>query len=188
MFETLLVGGDSFAAGRFSTGLSPVRPVRGIVGASMGTELSVAEAFEKWSDDLCGYATVLVGADDANDVVSQAFADVLGSGRWTQVREPRSYLFRATLNAARSQRRGAARRRSREWRTAARAVEGAELLSDPAVIASVNALSVQQRAVIFHTYWEDLTPAATARLLGVSEGTVRRQLARARDKLRKALG
>jgi len=46
---------------------------------------------------------------------------------------------------------------------------------------------MQQRAVIHLTYWEDLTPSVVATRLGVSEGTVRRQLARARDRLRKVL-
>lgn len=48
-------------------------------------------------------------------------------------------------------------------------------------------LSPQQRAFIHLTYWEDLTPASIAQALDVSEGTVKRQLARARARLRKAL-
>ena len=48
-------------------------------------------------------------------------------------------------------------------------------------------LSEQQRAVVFLTYWEDLAPAQVADLLGVSDGTVRKQLARARDQLRRIL-
>lgn len=50
--------------------------------------------------------------------------------------------------------------------------------------AAVDGLSAQQRAVIVLTYWQDLEPKAVAELLGVSEGTVRKQLARARQKLR----
>ena len=46
----------------------------------------------------------------------------------------------------------------------------------------------QQRAVIFFAYWQDLDVTAIARLLGVSDGTVRRQLARARGRLREVLG
>ena len=48
-------------------------------------------------------------------------------------------------------------------------------------------LSPQQRAVVYLTYWEDLTPAQIAELLEVSEGTVRKQLARAREQLRRIL-
>jgi DNA-directed RNA polymerase specialized sigma24 family protein len=41
--------------------------------------------------------------------------------------------------------------------------------------------------VIFLTYWEDQSPAQIAALLAVSEGAVRKQLARARDHLRRIL-
>jgi RNA polymerase sigma factor (sigma-70 family) len=46
---------------------------------------------------------------------------------------------------------------------------------------------VQQRSVVYFTYWEDLDAAAIGALLGISPDTVRRHLARARDHLRKAL-
>jgi len=48
-------------------------------------------------------------------------------------------------------------------------------------------LSEQQRTVVYLTYWEDLAPTQIAELLDVSEGTVRKQLARARDHLRRIL-
>ena len=40
---------------------------------------------------------------------------------------------------------------------------------------------------MFLTYWEERTPAQIAALLDVSEGTVRKQLARAREQLRKVI-
>jgi RNA polymerase sigma factor (sigma-70 family) len=48
-------------------------------------------------------------------------------------------------------------------------------------------LGVRQRAVIVLTYWADLEPAAIADWLGVSEGSVRSHLARARANLREVL-
>ena len=45
----------------------------------------------------------------------------------------------------------------------------------------------QQRAVTYLTYWHDLSVAQVAETLGVRDGTVRRQLARARSRLRGAL-
>ena len=167
--------------------MSPVEPGCGIVAVDMGPDLSIAEAFEKWADELVRYATVLVGADEAHDAVGQAFADVYASNRWPSVMDPRAYLFRATLNAARSQRRTRQRRLAREWRTRPELLAQAALLGDQRIVAAVNTLSVQQRAVIFLSYWEDMTPAAIARTLEVSEGTIRRHLARARAKLRKVL-
>lgn len=148
---------------------------------------SIRDAFDKWGDDLVRYATVLVGPDDAGDVVHQAFVNVLASDRWDSVRDGRAYLFRATLNAAGSMRRSDSRRVAREWRTHAEAVSHLELLADPAVIAAVRRLSVQQRAVIYLAYWEDMTPAMIGRVLDVGEGTVRKQLSRARRTLREVL-
>jgi RNA polymerase sigma-70 factor (ECF subfamily) len=52
---------------------------------------------------------------------------------------------------------------------------------------AVVALSVRQRAVIVLTYWADLDPRTVAERLGISEGSVRRHLARARAHLREAL-
>lgn len=55
------------------------------------------------------------------------------------------------------------------------------------MIGALGELSPQQRSVVYLAYWEDLSVADIAGTLEVSEGTVRRQLARARDRLRKVL-
>ena len=57
----------------------------------------------------------------------------------------------------------------------------------PEVWDAVRVLSPQQRAVVFLTYWDDQGVDAVAELLGVSAGTVRRQLGRARRRLREVL-
>ncbi|MCP4958312.1 MAG: RNA polymerase sigma factor [Actinomycetia bacterium] len=167
--------------------VSPVGVGGGIGRGEMGTGLSVGEAFAKWSDDLTRYATVLVGPDDAGDIVNQAFASVLAARSWDTVSSHKGYLYRSTLNAARAQRRSQGRRDAREWRHGSTSVEHWDLLADPAVVAAVNGLSLRQRAVVYLTYWEDMTPQSIAADLAVSEGTVRRQLARARARLRKVL-
>ena len=59
---------------------------------------------------------------------------------------------------------------------------------DVDVRAALTELSPQQRAVVFLTYWEDRSIPDVAAVLDVTEGTVRRQLARAKDRLRKVLG
>lgn len=156
-------------------------------------ELSLDEAYEKWSGDLVGYATVLVGPVDAPDVVADAFASLLAgdTDRWAGVRDPRGYLFRCVLNASRMHARSASRRAGREDVSLRSVVPPPSptdrLLADPQVVLAVRSLSVQQRAVIYHAYWDDLTPASIAELLDVSVGSVKRQLARARARLRKAL-
>jgi RNA polymerase sigma-70 factor (ECF subfamily) len=161
--------------------------VGGIVG-DVGDDVSVEEAFRKWADDLTRYATALVGPAEAADLVAESFATVLALGdrRWAQVREPRGYLFRAVSNQARMMRRSRVRRERRELAWTAEPVRG-ELLADPAVRGALDQLRVQQRAMMFLTYWEDMSPAQIAALLDVSEGAVKRQLARARSTMRKVL-
>jgi RNA polymerase sigma-70 factor (ECF subfamily) len=58
---------------------------------------------------------------------------------------------------------------------------------DVDVLAAVDKLSVQQRASVVLTYWEDLTPAEVGSRLGISEGSVKRHLARARARLKELL-
>jgi RNA polymerase sigma factor (sigma-70 family) len=48
-------------------------------------------------------------------------------------------------------------------------------------------LSLQERAVVFLTYWEDLNEADVATRLGVSDRTVRRRLEKARSTLGRML-
>ena len=55
------------------------------------------------------------------------------------------------------------------------------------VLAAVDKLSVQQRASVVLTYWEDLGPSDVASRLGISEGSVKRHLARARARLKELL-
>jgi RNA polymerase sigma factor (sigma-70 family) len=144
------------------------------------------EAYRKWADELTRYATALVGPSAAADLVGDAFTILFSRGEdaWREVREPRSYLYRAVLNSALMDARGSARRRHREMRWLAEPPRS-ELLSDPSVRAALARLSVQQRAVTFLTYWHDMSPAMVASLLEISEGSVKRQLARARATLRK---
>lgn len=154
----------------------------------MRGELSIEEAYRKWADELTRYATALVGPDDAADLVGDAFTSILARGEnaWQAVREPRNYLFRAVTNAASMAARSGTRRRRREVRWLSDPARG-ELLIDPAVCRALDRLSVQQRAVTFLTYWLDLTPGSVASMLEVSEGSVKRQLARARSTLREVL-
>jgi RNA polymerase sigma factor (sigma-70 family) len=97
--------------------------------------------------------------------------------------EHRAYLYRAVLNEARSHQRRVGRDRRASDPVAH--VDPPEIR--PEVVAAVKRLSPQQRAVVFLTYWHDHDRATVARTLAVSDGTVRRQLARAHRRLRKEL-
>lgn len=145
-----------------------------------------SEVYRRHADELVRYATALVGPTDAPDVVVDAVVAAFRSPAWSKVENQRAYLYRAVLNRSLSVRRSDARRVARELRVAGSepVAAGESSLDAQRALAG---LSPQQRAVVYLTYWEDLTPAQVAALLDVSEGTVRKQLARAREQLRRIL-
>jgi RNA polymerase sigma factor (sigma-70 family) len=156
------------------------------------SELSVEDAYERYADELVRYATVLVPRSVAADVVADTFADLLRtSGRaLSNARDERAFLFGAVANRARMHHRQNTRRHRREAHVAIAGGSGIVTLPEDRhdeMRAAFDALSVQQRAVTYLTYWQDYTVGEVADALGVGEGTVRRQLARARDRLRGAL-
>lgn len=149
----------------------------------------VAECYEKNADALLRFAASQVGWSHADDVLSAAVMGVLQRGV-ADVDDIRSYLYRAVSNAGRKHWRSLDRRTRREGVWTARSLADVAPPVDAELGPVVDALahlSVQQRAVVHLTYWEDLTPAVVADRLGVSDGTVRRQLARARERLRSVL-
>lgn len=150
----------------------------------------VADCYEKHAEALLHFAATQVGAVDAEDVVSAAIVGVLQTS--VDVDDLQPYLYRAVANAALKHWRTLDRRSRRERLAAGlypirQAGTDDKTIADPEVVRALTQLSPQQRAVVHLTYWEDLTPAATATRLGVRDGTVRKQLARARSTLRKVL-
>ena len=144
------------------------------------------ELYRKHAEDLTRFATGLVGSDHAADVVSEAVLGCLGSPRWSKVTAKRSYLYRSVYNEAARFHRSSGRRIARERRSLSpETVELPEIR--PEVLAAVARLSIRQRAVIVLTYWDDLDPGSIAGLLDISEGSVKRHLARARSRLKEAL-
>ena len=145
-------------------------------------ERSDEEIYEKHADELIRFATGLVGPTDAADVVSSAVLTCMSSKHWPEVTNSRAYLFRGVLIAARQLHRSSSRRQLREQRwSVPEAFEHPEVR--PEILAAVNALSVRQRAVTVLTYWFDLDPSSISRLLEISEGSTRRHLARARERV-----
>ncbi len=144
------------------------------------------EIYRKHADELVRFATGLVGPVDAPDVVTDACLAAFRSSRWGEITNHRAYLYRSVLNTARNHHRGTLRRRVRELKAAGETTSY-PVEVDVDVLAAVDRLSVQQRAAVVLTYWEDLTPVQVATRLGVSEGSVKRQLARARSRLKEFL-
>ena len=144
------------------------------------------ELYRKYSPELLRFAAALVGPTDADDVVSSAFLRVLSSRHWPSVVEQRAYLYRAVVNEARQGVRTSRRRLARELAVArpdqlqpdALRVEMAEALA---------ALSVQQRAVVFLTYWFEMSAAEAATTLDMSQRSTERVLSSARFRLRRSL-
>lgn len=147
-----------------------------------GLDVDDADIWLKCKDDLARYAAVLIGPSDAEDVVSTVFLRVLDRRRLKDLEDARRYLFRAVLNECKT-------RRARS-----RAALGLDDLTapppsdpQPEILESVLALPLGQRAATFLVYWDDMSVAQAAEMMGVRPGTVKRYLHLARTKLKGAL-
>jgi RNA polymerase sigma-70 factor (ECF subfamily) len=145
-----------------------------------------AEVYEKHAEELLRFATVLVGPDNAPDVLSGAVIKAYSSRAWPGVENRRAYLFRCVANEARTHGRSVRRRAAVESRAERPRVTVSQL-PDVDVVRALKQLSPRQRAVVYLSYWEDLDQRAIAQLLGIGTGAVHRHLARARSNLRRML-
>lgn len=162
-------------------------PVLGVRWHPIGMQaLTKADVYESYGTELTRFATSLVGPSEAQDVVSDALLRSMWSDNWESVGNQRAYLYRAVVSQARMNHRASSRRRERERRAQSvpvvRAFDG-----DVDVWEALGHLKVDERAVVFLTYWEDLTELETAERIGASERTVRRRLGRARHTLGRLL-
>jgi RNA polymerase sigma factor (sigma-70 family) len=149
-------------------------------------DVSDEEVYAKYADELLRFAATLVGPSDADDLLSSAVLRAMSSRSWVDVSNRRAYLYRSVLNEARQLRRSSRRRMIREARAADSGVaESASVRPD--VLRAVAKLSVEQRAVVFLTYWCDLTLTDVAETLELSQRTTERRLRSARTLLRSVL-
>ncbi len=134
---------------------------------------------------------LLADRTECEDVVAEALARSYPRLRRGGVDDPLAYLRRAVVNTARSRRRR--RRLERRWAHVASGDHRGELALDDAVadrstvLAALRTLPSRQRAAVVLRYYEDLTLAETAELLGVSVGTVKAQVSRGLTRLRTEL-
>ena len=144
------------------------------------------ETYREYASELTRYATGLVGPFDAADVVSDACLRAFSSRKWPEVANRRAYLYKTVFSVASDHHRSTLSRRLREMKSADReAAIDQEIDFD--VLAAVERLSLQQRAAVLLTYWADLPVEAVAETMGVSTGSVKRHLARARKRLKEWL-
>lgn len=158
-------------------------------GAVADLELFLAER----GDYLLRTAVLLAGSREAGeDLLQSALERVLK--RWATIEgNPEGYLRRTMyhLAADRWRHQAAARRQLRLlWPGVSDVV--ADPMADVDVRDSLVRLLMQlpprQRAVIVARYWEQLSEAESARVLGCSIGTVKSATARGLSKLRKLSG
>ncbi|BAL87094.1 putative RNA polymerase ECF-subfamily sigma factor [Actinoplanes missouriensis 431] len=121
----------------------------------------------------------------AEDLVQQTFVRLYR--RWPAIRDETvdAYARQALVNAFLSHRR-ARRRESLTADPPERAAGGADPADGLVVRRALAALAPRQRAAVVLRYLEDLPVAEVATLLGISEGTVKSQTARAIQSMRDA--
>ena len=120
----------------------------------------------------------------AEELVQQALVSTWGRWRRIEHDQPHAYVRRAMVNLHTSW----WRRSRREtplpdgWDRAA--AEGADLGERDRTVAALRLLPPRQRAVVVLRYYEDLSEADIAAVLGCSPGTVKSQSSRALRTLR----
>jgi RNA polymerase sigma factor (sigma-70 family) len=139
------------------------------------------------------FANVLVHDTDlAEEIVQEAFARCWASPNTPSPEvEFRRYLYRIIVNLAHDY----YRRQSRRFPLHAPAqgannpVEIVERRAgDEAMRRAIRGLGLRERQAVYLRYFEDLSVADTARIMGARQGTVRVLVFRALGKLRRALG
>ena len=119
---------------------------------------------------------------EAEDLVQTALIKVVP--RWGRLREPEPYVRRVLVNESIS------RWRRRRWRETSvpevhdRTITGHDVEEQLVLRQALARLAPKQRAVVVLRYFDDLTEAQTAGVLGISVGTVKSQSRDALARLR----
>jgi RNA polymerase sigma-70 factor (sigma-E family) len=133
----------------------------------------------------------LLGCDPAQleDVVADAFVDVYPRWQDGSVLDVGAYLRRSVVNQVRDR---ARRRRTRSrWEASVAHAVPAQSTEDTGdrerIVRALSYLSDDLRATVVLRFFDDLTEAQTAEVLGVAVGTVKSRTARALSRLRETL-
>ncbi len=162
------------------------------VGAPLAGDLGFVEMLGAELPRLQRIARLLVGNPDvADELVAEAIARTLPKWRSGTVAEPAAYVRRVLVNLA--------NKRWRRRRLSARSDHfalgwtmpatdlGGESAERDRTLRAIHTLSARRRAVIVLRFYDDLSEAAIASVLGISVGTVKSTLSRALEQLRVAL-
>lgn len=154
-------------------------------------EAEFTALYRQLAAPLAAYARRTLGsAEDAHDVVQEAFYRYLRSGlpAGTDPATARPYLFRVVSHLLRDRwRRAGLDRRWREATQPPPAAPPAERTLAHDVEAALRALKPRDRALLWLAHVEDASHREVAAALGVSEPSVRVILFRARKRLEKCL-
>ena len=153
--------------------------------------LGFADLWDRHSARAMQLAGLLTGnASAAEDVVAEAFARVYPKWRRGSVDAFWPYLRTAIVNQVRGQ----ARRRLsvQRWQNRQAATPGVaspelEVAERAALAGALGQLPPAQRRALILRYFEDLSEADTARLLGCGVGTVKSSTSRGLARLREVL-
>jgi RNA polymerase sigma factor (sigma-70 family) len=153
-------------------------------------EAAVREVYDAHYGRLAGWTNKLVGDPDlAHDLATEAFLRLLRDFR--SVDDPRAWLYTVTANLVRDH----WRKRGREAAAYQRHEAGRDDFTRDAdhatrlsVRDAVQELPDRLRVVVLLHYFADLPVATVARQLEKSEGTVKRDLFDARQRLSAILG
>jgi RNA polymerase sigma-70 factor (sigma-E family) len=168
------------------------RSAIGIFEPSRARLERLGEWFAAEHEPLLRLAYLLTGdRAAAEDLVQEAFVRIYRAGGRAEAEGFRTYARRTLVNLGRS----AWRRRQREERALETSREHGV---DPGpatdhgardeIWTALRALSRRQRAVVALRFYEDMTEAQIADMLGTSVGAIKKHLSRAMEKLRVSLG
>jgi RNA polymerase sigma factor (sigma-70 family) len=157
------------------------RRLRNVTEAEETARPGVEEVYQEHRVALLRLAFLLTGSrEHSEDLVQNAFAS--SYGRWDRIEQPLPYLKRAVVNQAADWQRRAARERGH-----ASPEPTTHIPEVDETWEQLQHLPTAQRTVIVLHFYEDLRLAEIAQLLSRPPATVRSDLKRALDRLRKVL-
>ena len=145
------------------------------------------QIYSSLAPHLMRFATVLVGPNDAEDVVSSVVARALARrGGLAGLEDPKSYLTRSVLNEATGLKRARARRRTTPMALVPEPGSGSGI-GTLAIREILDTLPSRQRAAAYLVFHQEHTAVEAAELLGIRPATVRRYIHLARQRIERAL-
>ena len=128
----------------------------------------------------------------AEDLVQGTLIKVVVAARRRRVESLDAYSRQVLLRLFLDENRRLWRRREKSWADPVEVADGADRVRGDSdlkltVLSALRGLPPRQRATVVLRYWEDRSVEETAALLGISQGTVKSQSARALASLRMVL-